>query len=317
MCSANYFAILNDLEDKFVSQFIVTRKFVHPKHINLWKLDIQDVVMKHWNENELRELWITFRGYDNLKCCLQYYKLDEILCKLFYHDYFYESKQCESVEQVYNFINLFIMDRKSKNVKTAIECVIRLLEQSNATNIQTQNGFIRFDFPSQVFNIFESGSKHQFLRTLKEFTITQQDLENVSVQCVGSHQYFIGNPHNYGDIKSTFTLFQGFDSESYKFWVVIALRCNFLQYYGITNVHEKQFILEYDHHKFWIYIKWLQDYTFELKMSIDSQYGNTLDQVISNPGWNDLKYSQLVQVGKKLLQCDENYYENYSSGSDY
>jgi hypothetical protein len=311
MCSANYFAILNDLEDKFVSQFVVTRKFLHPKPINLWTSDIQDVVMRHWNENELIELWIAFHGYDKLKCCLQYYKLDEILCKIFYHDLCYESQQCESVEEVYNFIYLFILDQKSKNVTKAIECVIRLLEQSNATNIQIQNGSIRFDFPSQVFNIFESGSKHQFLQSLKEFQITQLGLEQVFIQCVGSHQYFIGDPHNSGDIKSTFTLFQGFDSESYKFWVLIALRCNFLQYYGITNVHAKRFLLESDHYKFWIYIKWLQDYKFELKMSIDSKHGNTLDQVIPNPGWNDLKNSQLLNLGKELLHRDENYESDY------
>jgi hypothetical protein len=198
----------------------------------------------------------------------------------------------------------------------ARDYLTQLLKVKNATNIRYQKQcnihVISFDFPRQVFNIFESNSPRRFFGGYDpEFKITS-NFSTVFIHYFSSHQAFSGRPDDYAGIKSTFTLFQGFDSESYNFWVLVALRCNFLQYCGITSVNGKRFLLEHDHQKFYIYITWTKEYSFELKMSIDSKYSYTLDEEIPNPTWNDLTYAQILKVGHILLLRDE----NYSSGSD-
>ncbi len=316
----NYYAILDDLGDKFISQCFITKKIVIHTPIWLWVDELEKQIIQHFVKDKLISVSITFRGLENMQCCLEYYKLDEFTCKLIYKNET-SCKKCDSIKEVYQFIDQFTKMVISKNMLVVREYLTGLLKLKHATNIQYENGIgsiklIKFDFPRQVFNIFESSAsyQHQFFRDYdSEFKISSEGLEKVFIHYFSSHQAFSGKYDDYDGIKSAFTIFQGFDSTSYNFWILVALRCNFLQYYGITSVNGKRFCLEYQNYKFFIYITWLKDYTFELQLSIDSKWINTLDTIVKNPNWNDLKYSQLVKIGQELLKRDE----TYDSGSDY
>ncbi len=273
--------------------------------------------------DNIAEKKVNITYYDDVHCEFVFIKLTNIECKVTIKDMIYKGT-CDSSQSAKKFIELKIEHFEFLQRIQVCKNLKILLTKYGASRVSHDKLAKELEciFYTPIFTIFEEEEntppETQYFRIGCHIAKTDIMLRNKG------HEISLSNPNDVSTILQSFWLFEICEYKQMKFWNNIKENYKHLVFHKNCGGSLKQFLFNADeiifdrrnvyiekdgliYYKYFIYIHCEQNKLTKLSISIDSQWGNTMDFQIESPTFNDLTIESLKKYCLKLAQDDKNY----------